>query len=207
LHSGERHVSVRAVTTTDPTTWFETCVLPHEGGAVRVLAGFRFAPEEIEDLLQQTYVKVLEAARRTQISSPRAFLLTTAQHVAIDYLRSRRVIPFQPVPDIEALNVSSPEPGPERAAISRNLLSVVSHAIAALPPRCRDILLLRKVDGLSQREVAHRLGIAEDTVQKQVAKGVRLCAVVLFRDEERLPRQDNTGGTAKRPDPKDEQEV
>lgn len=177
-------VSFVRVASSEASDWFETYVLPHEGAAVRVLCGFRYSPEEVEDLLQQSYVKVLEARRRdTQILNPRAFLLTIAQHVAIDYQRNRRVTPFYPVSNIEALEVSSPEPGPERIAIGRNLLRAVSHAISGLPPRCRDILLLRKVDGLSQKEVAHRLGIAEDTVQKQVAKAVRLCAAALFRDD------------------------
>lgn len=177
----------------DAAGWFETCILPHERAAVAVLAGFRYSPEDVEDLLQQTYVKVLEASRRTTVSNPRAFLLTTAHHVAIDYLRKRRVTPFQPVPDVEIMNVSSSEPGPERTAIAGNLLQAVTRAFAKLPPRCRDVLLLRKVEGLSQREVAHRLGIAEDTVQKQVAKGVRLCAAALFRDGEiSAPRCEKT---------------
>jgi RNA polymerase sigma factor (sigma-70 family) len=184
LHGAVPAVSFVRVTTSETSDWFETYVLPHEGAAVRVLCGFRYSPEEVEDLLQQSYVKVLEARRRNeQIHNPRGFLLTIAQHVAIDYQRSRRVTPFYPVSNLEALEVSSPEPGPERVAIGRNLLRAVSHAISGLPPRCRDILLLRKVNGLSQKEVAQRLGIAEDTVQKQVAKAVRLCAVALFRDD------------------------
>jgi len=161
-------------------------VLPHEGAAVRLLLRFCNDRDVVEDLLQQAYVKVLEAARRTQISYPRAFLLKTAHHVAIDYLRSRRVVPFTPLSDTEYQHVSSPDPGPERAAIGGNLLSVVMAAIAALPPRCRDVVLLRKVEGLSQREVAQRLRIAEATVEKQVAKGIRQCAVALFRAAEEV---------------------
>jgi RNA polymerase sigma-70 factor (ECF subfamily) len=184
LHSAAPAVSFVPVGSSETAEWFETYVLPHEGAAVRVLCGFRYSPEEVEDLLQQSYVRLLEARRRdTPIQNPRGFLLTIAQHVAIDYQRSRRVTPCYPVSNLEALEVSSPEPGPERVAIGRNLLRAVSQAISGLPPRCRDILLLRKIEGLSQKEVAHRLGIAEDTVQKQVAKAVRLCAVALFRDD------------------------
>jgi RNA polymerase sigma factor (sigma-70 family) len=168
----------------DAAAWFESRVLPHERAAVRLLTRFCNDPDEVEDLLQQAYVKVLEAARRDAILYPRAFLLKTTHHVAIDHLRSRRVVPFTPVSETEYLHFSSPEPGPEQTAIGRNLLGVVIQAIAALPPRCRDVFLLRKIDGLSQREVAERLRIAEATVQKQVAKGVRICARALFRGSE-----------------------
>jgi len=165
----------------DAAEWFESCVLPHERAAVRLLLRLCNDRDDVEDLLQQSYVKVLEAARRTEILHPRAFLLKTARHLAIDHLRSRRVVPFTPVAEAEYLHFSSPEPGPEQAVIGRNLLSVVVQAIGALPPRCRDVFLLRKIDGLSQREVAQKLRIAEATVQKQVAKGVRQCALALFR--------------------------
>jgi len=167
--------------TKDAAAWFESKVLPHEGAAVRLLLRFCKDREEVEDLLQQAYVKVLEAARRCEIAYPRAFLLKTTHHLAIDHLRSRRVVPFSALSDAEYLHISSPEPGPERIVIGGNLLSIVLGAIQALPPRCRDIVLLRKIEGLSQREVAQRLRIAEATVVKQVAKGIRQCAVALFR--------------------------
>jgi RNA polymerase sigma-70 factor (ECF subfamily) len=59
-------------------------------------------------------------------------------------------------------------------------LGVLVEALEALPPRCREVVVLRKVDGLSQREVAAEMGIAEDTVEKQIAKGMRALADALF---------------------------
>jgi RNA polymerase sigma-70 factor (ECF subfamily) len=55
-------------------------------------------------------------------------------------------------------------------------------AIGELPPRCREVVTLRKIEGLSQREVARKMGITEDTVERQVSNGIRLLRKLLYRD-------------------------
>ena len=66
--------------------------------------------------------------------------------------------------------------------VGRNeLLGLLVEALATLPPRCREITILRKLKGLPQKEVAARLGIAEKTVEEQVARGVRRCEEYLRR--------------------------
>ena len=160
--------------------WFMTEVLPHEAAIRRLLLRFHFRRDERSDVLQQTYVRILEAARRTQVLNPRAFVLRTAYHLAVDELRRQRSSRIDAVPDFETLNVCTREGDPEREAIGESLAKSLGAAFAALPARCREVLWLRKIEGLSQREVAARLGIAAATVEKQVAKGVRRCAEALL---------------------------
>ncbi|MDN4037604.1 RNA polymerase sigma factor [Massilia sp. YIM B02443] len=77
-------------------------------------------------------------------------------------------------------DLSACELTPERHASGRAELNVLVEAIDALPARCRQAVMLRKVDGLSQRDVAAEMGITEDTVEKQLAKGMRAIADALF---------------------------
>jgi RNA polymerase sigma factor (sigma-70 family) len=69
---------------------------------------------------------------------------------------------------------------PERHASGRAELRLLQVALDALPPRCREVVEMRKVEGLSQRDVAARLGITEDTVERQVANGMRALADALL---------------------------
>lgn len=58
--------------------------------------------------------------------------------------------------------------------------SLLVRVILSLPEKCRQVVMLRKVHDMSQREIALRLGIAEHTVEKHLSYGVRLCAARLL---------------------------
>ena len=88
------------------------------------------------------------------------------------------------VADIESFNVADDASNPEQIAIEKDRLNFVTNIIGNLPSRCRNIFLLRKMEGLSQREVAQRLGIPEHTVENDVAKGLRLIQRAIAETEE-----------------------
>jgi RNA polymerase sigma factor (sigma-70 family) len=77
------------------------------------------------------------------------------------------------------LNVSDDKPSSEAYVAARQELRLLQAALDDLPPRCRQVVLLRKVEGFSQKEVAKQMGITIETVENQVAKGVRLLALAL----------------------------
>jgi len=68
----------------------------------------------------------------------------------------------------------------EAAAVNEHLL-LLAEAIDTLPPRCREIVILSRLHNVPQREIAARLGIAVETVEQQVARGVKRCAEHLAR--------------------------
>jgi RNA polymerase sigma-70 factor (ECF subfamily) len=71
---------------------------------------------------------------------------------------------------------------PETVARSEEI-EILTEAIQSLPERCRQVLTLRKIYGLSQKEIAAQLGIAEHTVEAQTAIGVRKCAAFFARHD------------------------
>lgn len=156
--------------------WFAREILVHEQALVRYLLRAWSRPEEVHDLRQDTYVRVYEAAARALPTAPKAFLFTTARHLMTDRLRRARVVSIETMGDLDALNVLVDENTPERRLDARQVLRRLAEAFDRLPDRCRQVVWLRRVEELSQKEVAARLGISEKTVEKQVAKGARLIA-------------------------------
>ena len=156
--------------------WFKREILPHEAALVRYLARVWPRLHEIEDLRQETYARVYTAALASRPTSPRAFLFTTAQHLMTDRIRHERVVSIEAVGDIEALNVLVDEISVERRIGARQELKLLARALDLLPRKCREVIWLRRVEGLSQREVAQRLGVEEKTIEHHVSKGGRLLA-------------------------------
>lgn len=143
---------------------------------MRYLLRCWFRREEIHDLRQEIYVRVYEAAAKSRPAMPKSFMFTTARHLMTDRLRRRRVVSIEAMGDLDALNVLIDDISPERQLSSRQELNRLGAAFDRLPDRCREVVWLRRVEDLPQREVATRMGISEKTVEKQIAKGMRLIA-------------------------------
>lgn len=178
--------------------WFKREILCHEAALLRYLARVWTRQHEIQDLRQETYARVYAAAMTSRPTSPRSFLFTTAHHLMADRVRHERVVSIEAVGDIEALNVSVDEISVERRVGAREELKRLARALDRLPRKCREVIWLRRVEGLSQREVAERLGVAEKTVEQHVSKGGRLLAEYMLGDEASRPGGSGTGSAAEK---------
>jgi RNA polymerase sigma-70 factor (ECF subfamily) len=159
--------------------WFMRDVLPLEAALTRFLQRNWRQPAEIADLRQETYARAYEAGLRERPKQVKPFLFQIARNLMIDRLRRQSVVSLETMADFEWANVSDDAPSLESRVAARQQLRQLQHALDDLPPRCRQIIVMRKIEGLSQKEVAQRMGIAVDTVENQVAKGVRLLAQAL----------------------------
>lgn len=156
--------------------WFVNDVVPLEPMLVRFLKRNWRNQDEVCDLMQEVYVRVYEAAGREMPRAVKPFLFTIARNLMIDRLRQMSVVSIEAVADFEKLNVVDNMPSPELQTSAREELRLLQKALDDLPARCRKIVILRKIDGLSQREVAQRLGVTEEVVESQLAKAMRLLA-------------------------------
>lgn len=161
-------------------SWFAREVLSHEAALIRYLARTWPNREEIHDLRQEAYMRVYEAAKKSRPQFPKSFLFTTARHLMADRVRRRRVVSMEAIGDLGDLNVPVEEVSPEQRLHARQELVKLARAFSILPPKCREVVWLRRVDELSQKEVASRLQISEKTVESHVAKGTRLLADAMF---------------------------
>jgi RNA polymerase sigma-70 factor (ECF subfamily) len=135
---------------------------------------------EAQDVAHDAYIRVYPAMTEQPPDRPAALLYTAARRLAINRLKRRSISPL-------AREAFSPEtaassaPGVAQQVMARQELGLLEEAIAQLPEGCRVVLLLRKIELLSHREIADRLGIAISTVEKQHARALRLLRAALER--------------------------
>lgn len=156
--------------------WFSEHVQPHEP-ALRAYLSKRFPSlPDHDDLVQETYVRVLRVADPAQLAHPKAFLFTTARNAAIDLFRRRNVQPLENLDEVIELPPLDEAPSVVDSLERRQRGEALAEALRALPERCREVMLLRYLDGCSGKEIAARLGISLGTVKGHLLKGVRDCA-------------------------------
>ncbi len=161
-------------------TWFVEQILVHEEALLRYLRHCWPRREEAHDLRQDIYARVYEAAGKALPAQPKAFLFATARNLLADRARRARVVSIEPMGDFEPSHVLVDDVSPERWCGGRQLLHRLADAFDGLPDRCREAVWLRRVEELPQKDVAMRMGISEKTVEKHLAKGMRLLADQLY---------------------------
>ncbi|WP_404425520.1 RNA polymerase sigma factor [Nibricoccus sp. IMCC34717] len=142
------------------------------GSLRRYLGRILHNHSEAEDVAHDAYMRVLPTVRENRATNPDALLFVTARRLAFNRLRRRRISVEKETEDLS--NQGASAPGVVDEVMARQELSLVELAIRELPPGCRAVLLLRKVEMLSHQEIADRLGIAVSTVEKQHARALRL---------------------------------
>jgi RNA polymerase sigma factor (sigma-70 family) len=160
--------------------WFATEVLPHEGLLQRYLLRVWRNPSEVADLIQEIYVRVYERARDRRPLQPKAFLFATARNLMTDQLRRSRVVSIDTVQEIEDIDAMVDDLSPERRLSARQDLGRLAKAFDLLSDKCREVIWFRRVEGLSQRETANRMGLEEDAIESQLARGIRTLARAVF---------------------------
>jgi RNA polymerase sigma-70 factor (ECF subfamily) len=165
--------------------WFAREILPHETALLRYLARVWPDTTEIQDIRHDAYVRILEGVHRLRPTAPKALLFSIARNLMIDRARRRRIVPIDLLGDLDSLNVLVDEVTPERRASIREQLVSVTEAVNRLPAKCREVLWLRRVENLSQKEIAARLGVSEGTVEKHMMNAARLLVDLLSAPDTR----------------------
>lgn len=165
----------------EPERWFEENVLPHEAALRAWLHGRFPSLSDADDIVQEAFARVLRAHAAGEIASPKAFLFTTARNLAIDSFRRGNGTALESIADLASERVLESVPSVSETVSHKQELEILTQAIQSLPERCRQVLTLRKIYGLSQKQIAAQLGISEHTVEAQVGIGVKRCAEFLAR--------------------------
>lgn len=156
--------------------WFRDCVLPLEASLTRFLNRHWNSREEVADLRHDIYERALQGAQVELPLNTAAYVFAIARNHMINRAKRARVIAIDLVANLEELPAQSDILTPERYASARQELLRVQSGLDHLPPRCREIVWLRKVEGLSTREVANRLGVGIDAIEQQTSLGMRALA-------------------------------
>jgi RNA polymerase sigma factor (sigma-70 family) len=151
--------------------------LQNEAALKRFLRRFIKSREGIDDLAQEAFLRAFAAESEHLIVSPKAFLFKVAKNLALNELAKQSSVTIEPLGDFEGQEVpeDSSQAAVDDAVDGRKRIRVLARAIAALPPQCAKVFILRKMQGLSQKEIAARLNISVRTVENHVALGLVRC--------------------------------
>ena len=150
-------------------------IFSHRAALQKYLRKFTAGAEDVEDLVQDAYVRVCAMPPAQVVDSPRALLFRIARNLAVDRARQKATRATDDVADFEPLNVSSEEAEPDEQVDLRRRFESFCAAVDSLPPLCRRVFVLRKVYQLSHAEIAQVLGLSHSTIEKHVAKGLVRC--------------------------------
>ncbi len=171
------------MTASELEAWFVHEVLPLEAQLSQFLRRSWRNASDIPDLLQEVYMRVCEAAQKQVPVPAKPFVFAVARNLVIDHVRREHVVSIESASDPDAVETASEEPGPDRSAIARDELRRLEDALDRLPPRAREAMVMKKVEGLSRREIALRMGVTEKTVKWHLNEAVRALADILYGPE------------------------
>ena len=136
-------------------------------------------PRDIEDIVQETYVRVCQVEQKETIKYPRSFLLKTAKNLALDYVKSASNRLNLSINESELEEIVRGGEGSNETyhnAVAKEEFALFCEAVRYLPAQCRRAFILKKVYGFSQREIAEYMSISESTVEKHIANGIKRCS-------------------------------
>lgn len=167
---------------TEQARWFHETVQPHEP-ALRAYLVKRFPSlRDHDDVIQEAYLRMLRMPDQLRGDRAKAYLFAVARNAAIDFFRRRRTTLCDEGTDLEALPAAADTPDAATLLDESHQQQTLFEAVSALPPRCREVMMLRYVEGMSARDIAARLGMAVPTVKIHLVKGVRDCVRFFARE-------------------------
>lgn len=156
--------------------WFTEEVQPHEHALRAYLQAAAPNRADVDDLMQESYLRLLRARSQGPIHCVRAFVFAIARNAVRDAVRDKLANREISGMDLDSIRVFEDSADVVSIVSRRQEQALLAEAIRDLPERCRNVLLMRKIHGLSQKEIARKLRISENTVESLISRGVRRCA-------------------------------
>lgn len=177
------------VRSVDPTPssgpdWFADEVQQHEA-ALRGYLRTHFPSLDTDDVVQESYLKLIRARTSRGIASTKSYLFSIARNTALTLFKRGRIFSETPVNDLPAWRVLDGGPSAAETCAARERWELMNQAIAQLPERGSEVMYLAVLRGCSNAEIAAALGLSENTVRVHLARGIKKCADFLRERGER----------------------
>lgn len=177
---GRRERLTAGMTKPELADWFVREVFPLEAALMQYLHHNWRNEADLNDLRQEVYLHLYQAASESRPNPVKPFLFKIARNLIINRVRRSQIVPIDAVADMEALEIPTATPGPDRIVAAREELRALQSAIDRLPPRIREAVVLARIDGLSGREIALRMNVTESAVSHYLDRGLRTLAEMLY---------------------------
>lgn len=143
----------------------------------KFLAGFLRVQQDIEDVAQEAYLRAYMAEQRESIDQPAPFLFRVAKNLALTRLSRKSRLITDYIEEADATVVAETAAGSDEELEAHECLGLYCEALASLPEKCRQVFLLRKVHGLSHKEIGERMNLSISSVEKYLRQGIVACEV------------------------------
>ena len=167
-------------------------LVEHSAFLKKFLSRFFSSQQDIEDVVQEAYLRAFVAEQKRAIKHPKAFLFRVAKNVALTELtrKSRQITDYLEEAGHPATTGSGA--GADEELEAQEWLGLYCEAISRLPDKCREVFLLRKVHGLRHNEIAHQMSLSLSSVEKYLQQGIVACKVFVaerqdIRAQQRRP--------------------
>jgi len=167
----------------DIIAWVGSHVLPHEAAVRAWLKRWTGRNQDIDDVIQEAYCRLAAMDDVTHVGNGRAYLFQTTRNIVLEQVRRSKIVRIDNVTDMGSLNIVDETPPMDRIVAGARELQRVEQLIERLPLKCRRVFVLRRIHGVSQREIARMLGITQAAVEKQAARGLKLIVNGLESDD------------------------
>lgn len=152
--------------------------LQHGGSLKHFLSRFMITPHEIDDVSQEAFLRAYQVEQSRPIEQPKAFLFRIARNLVLSEFSRKSYKITDYIEDYEQQDFLEGD-SLEDNVMAQQKLGIYCEAVASLPEQCRRAVLMKKVYGMSNREIAERMELAVSTVEKHLAKGVRLSTKII----------------------------
>ncbi len=164
-------------------SWFKAVILPHEPALRRLVRRMAATPDvDVDDIVAEALLRAFTVTDFARIDRGRTFLFTIARNLLTDIARRRAVVPFEVMASLDELETADTHPSAEAVVSARDELHRLQRVVEGLPPQCRRVFSLRRIEELSLAEIAGELGLSVSTVEKHLAKAMGLLTRAMAED-------------------------
>jgi RNA polymerase sigma-70 factor (ECF subfamily) len=149
---------------------FEQTVLPHLAAAYNLARWLTRNDHDAEDVVQEAYVRALKFFRGFRGGDSRPWLLAIVRHTGYTWLQHNRGYEPMTAFDEEIHSIEGEMANPETLLLQRSNQQLLTEALEALPVEFREVIVLRELEGLSYKEIAHIADLPLGTVMSRLAR-------------------------------------
>jgi RNA polymerase sigma factor (sigma-70 family) len=182
----------------DIDVWFADHVFAYHAQTLRYAMRLVRRPDEAEELVQEAYARLFALDGWAAIANPHAFTIRIVRNLAIERFRRAEVVQLAQGALLQTLETADQDPTPDVVAMDRSELQHVACVLEEMPPRMREAMILRRIEGLPPAQVAERMNISVSTVETHLVKALRLLMQRLNRTEARAKTEHASWETKER---------
>lgn len=130
--------------------------------------------QDVDDVCQETFLRTYKSSLKSEVLKPKSFMFRVAKNLIISDFRKASTQLNEYVEDIDLIDSKLELDNLENNVLAQEKLGIMCEAIAGLPNKCRQAVVMRKVYGLATKDIAKRMEISTITVSNYITKG--MCA-------------------------------